>query len=89
MTSKEALKTLKGYLGTDTKTIELLIPIAKDLEEYEIAKKLIYELDTILYGDDEECKTDFDIIKRCRWKILQYLEDKAKRLGTENSLERK
>ena len=38
MTSREALKTLKGYLGIDTKIIELLIPIAEDLEVLDILK---------------------------------------------------
>jgi len=98
MTSKEVLKSQGHYalyeLFTDVAKLrnnthptdnekELFNIIEKDLEEYEIAKNLIHELRIILYGDDEDCKTDFDIIRKCQLKILNYLEDKAKRLGTE------
>lgn len=93
---REALEELKFQIGNITyyshdlqatsfrvKDVGLYERIEHDLEEYEIAKDLIHELRIILYGDDEECKTDFDIIRKCQLKIFNYLEDRAKRFKFE------
>ena len=64
MTSREALKTLTGYLGLiDLNALELLVPIAKDLEALEIIKKHIINDRVAYLGWEDLEENEYEIIK--------------------------